>query len=140
MTISGMQEVVKFISSSHTLQSVALSANYLGDNVRFTREECDYHHLVEAALSSSTIKSLEALGILHSPFRYSGTSQIEEVNILLPTHYLYLSSQSYRDCLCSIADMCKIPSLKRVTLGFGDGSNAIVGVKLFPGLCSIDFK
>lgn len=108
MSIEGIQEVSKCISSSHTLQSVNIQSLALVNEI-FSREKCDYHILLEAALSCSTVKILNT----NIPFRAFTDrifSHLEDVTFEIP--FASLSVVTLHDCVCCIADLCKIPSMR----------------------------
>ncbi len=113
MTTKGVHEVSKFVSSSQTLQSVRIHALNEAEGM-FRKEEYEYHSLIEAVLSCSTVKLLST----NIPFKYCSSrtfSEMEDLTFEVPLNH-FLSLVRLHDCLCSIADMCKMPSMKNLRI------------------------
>lgn len=115
MTEEGIQAIVKFLSSNHTLQFVHIVCSNKKEDNSVLRKEWDYHRLIEASLSCPTVKSIET----NIPYRYFNNicQQVEKLSFM-PFNYHWISSMNIHDCLCNIADVCRIPTLKHLRLDF----------------------
>lgn len=109
LSIGGLQEVARFISNSNTLQSVNIQALPLVDEI-FSKEQCDYHILLEATLSCSSVQTLHT-NIPFRAFEDKILCCLKDITFEVPD-MSSVSVTALHDCLCYIADLCKIQSMR----------------------------
>ena len=99
----------EFIASSHTLENASVYLLDILDSTFFI--EC--RQLVEAALSCSSLKTLST----NIPFlASSGTVSPNLVSIEFTCRDL--DDETMFNCLCCIADMCKMPSMRSLEIEY----------------------
>lgn len=115
LTDSGILALWELIFNSCTLQSVSIFSQFRENDDYFSNEEWDYHYLIKAAVSCSTVKTLAT----NIPYRcFDTASHVEKLDFTLPDNYYCVSSVSVHDSFCTISGMCKIPSVKSLNFDY----------------------
>ena len=106
ITLMGIQELSTTLSSSCTIEDVTLSCSNPDPSLKLSG-------LVEAALSSSTVKSLET----NIPFHILPTHHhIETMEFVVDPNITTSAPAALLDCLLCIAEMCQVQSMKALNV------------------------
>ena len=111
VSINDLKVLSESIASSHTLENMALHFKDATGRFVSVHKRLQLHSLVEAALSCSTLKMLST-NIPFSAFSDTISPNLEAIKFE-PFEY-WCGCWTYKtvyDCLCCIANMCKIPSM-----------------------------
>lgn len=115
LTEKNRQDVCHFFSTNHTIEhaEIGYPRDLLGKYDTLTTSQFELHELVNAALSCPALKLLH---VRHLPLKV----QMNEVSCSLqeltyetyPIIYTTLTDGDLIDSLSSIAELCKLPSMK----------------------------
>ena len=113
ISLKGIQVLCTFFSSSCTVEKVQLKHNNtLSISNNFCNEVDSLHRLVEAALSCSSVKSLET-NIL---FSIPPTHHHIEAMVFLVQGSEFSNPAALLDCLLCIAEMCRVQSMNTLKI------------------------
>ena len=132
-TVKEIKELSECIAGCHTLDHVSLESNPFysdsSDSGSDSDSNCgemppplhelfELRCLVEAALSCSTLKTLST-NIPFLAFTGSVSQNLKSIIFTVSPHTI-LSDKALFGCLCCIADMCRMPSMRSLEIIYWD--------------------